>query len=267
MCPGLDRACCLPGCIVPHNIAQPGWTMKLFKRRSVDVAAFFGGPIAAGLMLHHDFKQLDRTDFARNVLLGSIAFTGILFAILFELPSSVADKIPDAIIPFIYTGIADLLYYKFLKVRVDEQLAAGAAKASAWLAVRNIAIGMATIVALVLAWLMYSAPFEGERYTYGPHEHGIYHDGSASEMELNELGRALTDFGYFDTNETQDVQFVTVGDSYVLRLYVDPAWWDNPDVVTSLEVLKTDITTYGISKPVRIKMFTYALGGEKEQEI
>lgn len=241
--------------------------MKLFKRRSVDVAAFFGGPIAAGLILHHDFKQLGRADFGRNVLLGSIAFTGILFAILFELPSSVADKIPDLAIPFIYTGIADLLYFKFLRTQVDEQLAAGATKASAWLAVRNIAIGMATVALAVLIWTVYSPPFEGERYVYGPHEHGIYHDGSASDLELNEVGRALTDFGYFDTTEQQDVEFITEGDSYVLRLYVDPAWWDNPAVVESLEVLKTDITTYAISKPVRIKMFTYIVGGEKEQEI
>ena len=241
--------------------------MKVFKRKSIAVTTLIGGPITAGLMLYHNFKEFDRTDFARNILLCSIGFTGILFAVLIELPQTIGDKIPNHLIPFVYIGITDLIYYKFLRKQVDAHIASGGAKASPWLAVRNTAIGMVSIAALVILMAVFAAPFDGEKYTYGSYEHEIYHDAGVTTTELNEVGRALTDFGYFDTSEKQVVQFITEGDAYVLRLYVDRGWWEDPDVLESLATLKSNMGFYNISKPVRIKMIADSFRGTDEKEI
>lgn len=241
--------------------------MNVFKRKSIAFATFIGGPITAGLMLYHNFKQFDRSDFARNTLLCSIGFTGILFAVIIQLPETIGDRIPNHLLPFVYLGITDLIYYKFLRKQVDAHIASGGAKASPWLAVRNTAIGMVSIVALVVLMAAFAAPFEGEKFAYGPTEHEIYHDAGVTTMELNEVGRALTDFGYFGTSEKQVVQLVTENDVYVLRLYVDRGWWDDPDVLESLATLKSNMLSYNISKPVRVKMIADSYSGTEEKEI
>jgi len=68
---------------------------------------FLGGPLVAGYFISENFKVFDDERKARNTILISIVFTVFLFSLIFLIPQNI--KIPNQIIPLIYTGIAYFL--------------------------------------------------------------------------------------------------------------------------------------------------------------
>ncbi|ARV08983.1 hypothetical protein BTO05_04800 [Winogradskyella sp. PC-19] len=80
-------------------------TKKLYKTKSITLATFFGGPLAAGYLIGENFKALGERDKGlKSKIIGVIA-TLILFTTIFSIPEKVMSKVPNSIIPIIYTGL------------------------------------------------------------------------------------------------------------------------------------------------------------------
>ena len=78
--------------------------VKFYETGAIAGATFLGGPLVAGYLIAENYKALNEKIAARNSLILGIVTTIILFGSLLFVPDYLIDKIPNQIIPLIYTG-------------------------------------------------------------------------------------------------------------------------------------------------------------------
>jgi len=98
---------------------------KLFTQKGISIATFLGGPLAAGYLVRQNFRALGKeTEALISIILG-ILLTAATFIPLFMLPEDIVDKIPNQLIPAIYTlmiyGVVELVQGKDLKRYKEEE--------------------------------------------------------------------------------------------------------------------------------------------------
>lgn len=91
------------------NPTQPS---KLYSQKAISFATYFGGPLAAGILARQNFLHLGKEKEGMYALIIGILLTFLIFAAIFSIPESIADKIPNALIPAIYTGLIYLVLEK-----------------------------------------------------------------------------------------------------------------------------------------------------------
>ncbi len=100
-------------------------TKKLYSQKGISIATFFGGPLAAGYLIRQNFKALGKEREGLFSIILGILFTAAVFVPLFMLPEEIIDKIPNQLIPGIYTliiyGIVEIIQGKDLKIHKDEK--------------------------------------------------------------------------------------------------------------------------------------------------
>lgn len=80
----------------------------LYSQKGIGIATFLGSPLASSILINHNYVQLgDERKGKIAILLGTV-FTIAMFVGIFSIPESTIDKIPQQIIPAIYTAI---VYY------------------------------------------------------------------------------------------------------------------------------------------------------------
>lgn len=84
----------------------------LHTKKAVWITSFFGGPLAAGYLIYENYRNLNNQKNAKISLFLGIITTLLLFVGIFSIPDNIIDKIPNQIIPFIYTGIIYLIVKK-----------------------------------------------------------------------------------------------------------------------------------------------------------
>jgi hypothetical protein len=90
---------------------------KLYSQRVISIATFFGGPLSAGILVRQDFINLGKDDYGNYSLIIGIVSTILIFLGIFSLPEHIIDKIPNVLIPAIYTGI---IYFIIEKLQGSE---------------------------------------------------------------------------------------------------------------------------------------------------
>ncbi|WP_298512498.1 hypothetical protein [uncultured Kordia sp.] len=77
----------------------------LYTKRAIGIATFIGGPIAAGYLIRENYNELQEESKGNNILIISIVATIALFVLIFSIPESFINKIPNVVIPAIYTAL------------------------------------------------------------------------------------------------------------------------------------------------------------------
>lgn len=80
-------------------------TKKMFSQKAITLATFFGGPAAAGYLMHRNFQAMEESEKGKKAFFLGVASTIIIFVGIFLLPDHILDMIPNVLIPAIYTGI------------------------------------------------------------------------------------------------------------------------------------------------------------------
>ena len=86
--------------------------IKLYSQRAIAIATYFGGPLAAGFLIRKNSLNLGREKEGLTALIVGIISTIVLFWGVFQIPEPIIDKIPNVLIPAIYTGIIYLIVEK-----------------------------------------------------------------------------------------------------------------------------------------------------------
>jgi len=86
--------------------------LKLYSQKTIALATYFGGPLAAGILIRRNSLNLGREKQAVNSLILGIISTIFIFVVIFSIPEYIMEKIPDMVIPVIYTGIIYLIVEK-----------------------------------------------------------------------------------------------------------------------------------------------------------
>ncbi len=109
--------------------------------------------------------------------------------------------------------------------------------------------------------------YEGELMTFGNTMHEIYYNKSIPNKEVNIIGQELIAFGYFSTPEKQTVQLIIEDDNYCLKIPVQKNWWDDSDILESLNALQSKISYSLNNKAIQIIMIDGSMSGIVEKSI
>ena len=119
---------------------------KLFSQKAISVATVLGGPLAASVLIYHNFRVFEKRKQAINSIFIGILTTILILVTVVTIPEEIMDKIPNIIFPFIYS----LIVYFIVEKLQGEQLVLhkqnGGQFYSAW---RGAGIGVLSIVVLL----------------------------------------------------------------------------------------------------------------------
>lgn len=124
-------------------------TNKLFSQRAIAIATYFGGPAAAGYLVKKNYESYDQSEKGKKAFIIGIISTFVIFAGIFSIPEQIIDKIPNALIPAIYTGIIYLIVEKIQGQWLKEHKESGGEFYSGWKATGIGAIFMVILLAMI----------------------------------------------------------------------------------------------------------------------
>jgi hypothetical protein len=125
---------------------------KLYKDRAIYIGTFIGGPLVAGYLASENFKKLGQPDKVKMTWIISISVTIIIFGGIFLIPN--IEKVPNFVIPLIYTGITQFLIHKFQGEAIKAHIEDGGETFSTWRAVWIGFVGLAILFVVIFAILL-----------------------------------------------------------------------------------------------------------------
>lgn len=231
-------------------------TTKIYQDKAIWVGTFMGGPLVAGYLMAENFKAFNETDKAKKTWIYAIIATVIVFGGVFLIPENI--KIPNQIIPLIYTGIAYYLVQHFQGQNILAHLNSGGQFFGWW---RTIAVGLIGLVISLIPIFGFAIVSEGisnasiTTKTFGIMKHEIAFDKSnISEIEVNQIADALTKTAFFDDAITKYVYADKVDSKYELKISVVDGIANDTQALQPFMALRTDLQTMFPNNKIVIKL-------------
>lgn len=191
-------------------------TVELYSQRAISIATYFGGPLAAGILARQNFINLGKKELGKNSLIIGIASTILLFVGIFSVPEEIIDKVPNALIPLIYTGIIYMIIEKYQGTELKEHKENNRPFYSAWKATGIGAVSMLILVGGIFGYAFLSPDdFDAKKY-----------DDGIVEFNKNEEN-ALLLFSIIETSSQDEI--IEHIDNVGL-----PAWKNNIELLDDL---------------------------------
>jgi len=195
---------------------------KIYKDNAIYVGTFIGGPLFAGYLIAENFKAFDEYGRAKKTWFFSIIFTILIFGGVFLIPDDV--KIPNQIIPIIYTGITGYLVKHFQGKNIETHINSGGELFS-WR--RTIGVGIVGLALIILALcaiviLTEKATTTETTKTFGVMKHEIAYDkDNIEEIEVDKLADGLVKTMFFDEAITKYVYVKKINSSFQISISCD----------------------------------------------
>jgi hypothetical protein len=194
--------------------------IKLYSQRSISIATYFGGPLAAGILARQNYVNLGKEQAGMYSLVIGTLSTLLLFAGIFSVPEDIMDKIPSALIPFVYTGIIYLIIEKYQGAILKSHKENKRPFYSAWRATGIGGICMVILLAGIFGYA-YLAPesFDTKKY-----------DDGIAQFNVNEE-KALQLFTLLDKGNKEEII------SHIDQIGI-PSWQQNLTILTNLDKIE-----------------------------
>ena len=127
---------------------------KFYSQTAITIATYFGGPLAAGYLVKKNYDTLEQPENGKKALIIGIVSTILLFIGIFSIPEPIIDKIPNALIPLIYTGIIYWIVERLQGEILKSHKESGGEFYSGWKAAGIGAIAMVILTASIFLSLM-----------------------------------------------------------------------------------------------------------------
>lgn len=238
---------------------------KLFTDKQLYLGTFLGGPIVAGIMVFKNFKRLGEPKKAELSILLTILFTVILFFTMFQLPDKVIEAIPSYLIPLINSFIIAAIFKKFQGKKIEDFFLNNGEQESNWKVAGITGIGLIVTLVIVFQFAFFQPPFPGDKLTFRSNEI-YYEEDETSQKDVELLADALFMFGYFADDYGSVVHLATSPSKYTVTLPVEESFWDDQDIISDLQLLKSDLQT-ALGKKVDIQLEHYTLSGETKRKL
>ncbi|RED43412.1 hypothetical protein DFQ10_10510 [Winogradskyella eximia] len=168
--------------------------LKFYSQKSIGLATFIGGPLAAGYLIKENYKALNENDKGKTALIISILATVAIFGTLFLIPEAIMDKVPNMVIPAVYTGIIYLIVNKIHGTILDTHEAHNNTFYSGWKAAGIGLISLIVLMAIIVASIFlvpdgaYDAyDAEMEQFTINEEESLVFYEHFSTEDDLTLL--------------------------------------------------------------------------------
>jgi hypothetical protein len=194
--------------------------LKLYSQKAIGIATFLGGPLAAGYLVRENYLELNKPDEAKNALIYGLLATVVVFGFIFMLPDNIADKIPNQIIPIIYTAIIYALVEntqgKILKLHKE-------------LGNEFISVWKAVLIGFISLLLLISVIF-GYAFLFGNEKNLLEYDAKMEVFSKNET-ETLEFYNYIDF-ENQE-KLINRLDNEVI-----PKWNENIQIIKQANAIE-----------------------------
>ena len=220
-------------------------TEKIYKEREIYIGTFLGGPLVAGYLIAENFKNFNEPEKAKKTWIYAVIATVVIFGGIFLIPDTV--KIPNQIIPLVYTGIAYLLVHRFQDIQINSHIDSGGQIYSWWRTIAVGLIGLAITLIAVFGILYFSNTQSNGQSTatFGIMKHEIDFDkNNMTESEIDNLGNAFTQTNFFDLSVQKFVYAKKVNNSYELTISCNNSVASNPEALAPFVQLRTDMQIY-----------------------
>jgi hypothetical protein len=145
-----------------HNFKNETKDLKFYSQKAIGIATFIGGPLAAGYLIKENYVSLNKPDVGKKALIIGIISTILLFTGVFMIPESIMDKVPNQILPAVYTGIIYLIVARIHGEILSQHQENGNEFYSKW---KATGVGFISLIILFLGIFGYSYLFSyGEDY-------------------------------------------------------------------------------------------------------
>ena len=131
-----------------ENILEAPPEFKINSLRSINLATFLGGPLAAGYLVAGNFRKLGELRKFRITWIITIFATIAIFGILLFVPG--VDKVPNYVFPLLYVAVITYLAKRFQGEAIKSHAENGGAFFSVW---RGVLAGvLAGVITLALVF-------------------------------------------------------------------------------------------------------------------
>ncbi len=232
-------------------------TRKIYKDRAIWVGTFLGGPLAAGYLIAENFKAFNETDKAKKTWIFAIIATIIIFGGAFLIPDNV--KIPNQLIPIIYTAIAYFLVQYFQRENITSHINSGGQLFGWWRTILVGIIGLAIIIIPIFGFAYLSNPktITATTRTYGNLKHQIlFNKSNISENEINQIADGLTKTTFFDEAQQKTVFAKKEGNKYIIVIPVVDNAWNDSNAIGFFDQLRNNMQTLFPNNKIAIDLGT-----------
>ncbi len=194
-------------------------TKKLYSKKSISIATFIGGPLAASILIGQNFRALGKHQLYTNSIFIGLISTVALIGLLTLTPEYIIDKIPQPIIPAIYTGIIFLIINKYQGIDIEEHEKLKGEFQSPWKAA-----GIALVSSLILIGGIFSSVF----FSPTEFDYELY-DKHIEEFVQNESEAFKLYEIYEQSNKDEITQFI---DEIAI-----PKWHENINIINKISAI------------------------------
>ncbi len=227
-----------------QSLAIQSSTEKIYKNNAIRVGTFLGGPLVAGYFIAENFKAFSEPENAKKTWIYTIVATIVIFGIAFSLPSS--NRSGEYLFPLIYAWIAYYLVQHYQGTNIDSHTKAGGQFYNWGRVILVAIIGLAiTLVALFAVVFAADGIASTETVkTYGTAQSEIRYDKkNISATEVDKIGQAFVDIGFFATSNKFSVLAKKIGTSYEISIACNDKVKTNPEVATVFAQLRNQMQT------------------------
>lgn len=194
---------------------------KFYSQNGISIATYFGGPLAAGYLVKKNYETLGQPEKGKKAFIIGIISTILLFGGIFAIPESIIYKMPNVLIPLIYTGliyfIVERIHGEVFKLHKEAE----GKFHSNWKATGIGAIAM-VIILIVIVFVAFIAGDLSDKNS------GF--DSAAYDKEIQRFvdneNKALSVLNEFET-QTQDYILKELRSGVVL-------WKENKNIIANL---------------------------------
>jgi hypothetical protein len=193
---------------------------KVFTNRAISVATFFGGPITAGFLISKNFKIFGNDNAARNSIFIGVLSTVVIYAVLFIIPEHINDKIPQSLIPSVYTAIIALLVNRFQGENIKNFLENSGEKASNWLAAVYGLLGLGINIVFLIV-MIFAMPSEGyEKSLTVDKNVSLNYGNEIGDLKSERIASVIKQSGFMTGSEGADLFLSKEADFYRLKFVI-----------------------------------------------
>jgi hypothetical protein len=220
-------------------------TRKIYKDRAIWAGTFLGGPLTAGYLIAENFKAFNEPDKAKKTWIFAIIATVVIFGGVFLIPDNV--KVPNQLIPLIYTAIAYFLVQHFQGQNISSHINAGGQLFGWWRTIGIGVLGLAITIIPIFGIALLSdsaANAVTDNKTYGIMKHEIAFDKSnLSEIEVDKIADSFIKTTFFDEAVTKYVYAKKVGTNFEISISCDKSVTSSPDALAPFIQLRNELQT------------------------
>lgn len=211
---------------------------KLYSARAITIGSFFGGPLAATVLIGNNFRAFgDQRRQRLTYLLGLTLSVGLAW-LLINLPEQALSRTPNVVFASLIASIVYLLTEKLQGSVLREHFASNGQRASGWAAFGWSVLSLVLYLAIAvgLAWNLPPYDFEKSTYTHGLQGNEIYHNAAVDTQTLAELGDYLLKSGYFEPQQPGLIQLTKTESGFVLHFPSDRSTWNDNETLDTFLV-------------------------------